>query len=112
MLTGNFLDIVPERPNLPGTKGTIRWLITSREGAPNFTMRVVEIAQPGDIIPLHVHDYEHEVFVIEGQGRLLLRTDSRVMTFGDFGLILAGEEHGFENTGSGPFRFVCVIPNQ
>ena len=93
-------------------RATIRWLITAKKGAPNFAMRVIELAQPGDAIPLHAHDYEHEVFVIEGRGELLTPKDARPFLVGDYGLILAGEKHGFANTGPGPFRFICVIPNR
>jgi mannose-6-phosphate isomerase-like protein (cupin superfamily) len=34
------------------------------------------------------------------------------VAYGYFAYIPAGEEHGFENTGEEPFRFICVIPKQ
>jgi quercetin dioxygenase-like cupin family protein len=37
------------------------------EGAPTFVMRVFEIQQ-GSTTPFHSHDWEHEVFVLGGQG--------------------------------------------
>lgn len=110
MLTGHFTDVSEEKPTMGDARATIRWLITGAKGAPNFAMRVIEIANVGDRIPLHTHDYEHEVFVIEGRGRLISRSGTTNIAFGNYGLILAGEEHGFENTGSGPLRFICVIP--
>ncbi|MFO7651311.1 MAG: cupin domain-containing protein [bacterium] len=30
---------------------------------------------------------------------------------GDFVYVEPGEQHGFENGGDVPFRFICVIPN-
>lgn len=112
MLTGHYTDVEPAAPEMPGAQATIRWLITRRQGAPNFAMRVVEIARPGERIPLHAHDYEHEVFVLEGNGRALTEEGSRDLASGDYVFIEPGERHGFENTGAAPLRFICVIPNQ
>ncbi len=111
MLTGHYTDVPAEKPGMANARATIRWLLTAKKGAPNFAMRVIEIAEPGGVIPLHTHDYEHEVFVFEGRGRLLARQGPTDMSVGDYGLVLPLEEHGFENTGTGPFRFICVIPN-
>lgn len=36
-------------------------------GAENFAMRLFEI-QPRGYSPLHQHDWEHEVFILEGKG--------------------------------------------
>ena len=45
----------------------VRWLISKKDGAKRFAMRVFEI-QPGGYTPLHQHDWEHEAFVLEGSG--------------------------------------------
>ena len=37
---------------------------------------------------------------------------TKPIAYGDFAYIPAGEEHGFENTGDKPVRFICVIPTQ
>jgi quercetin dioxygenase-like cupin family protein len=112
MLTGHYQDVKEEAPPLPGAQSTIRWLIAAKDGAKNFAMRVIEIKRKGEQIPLHRHDYEHETFVISGKGRAFTRDRSAEVGFGDFAFVPAGEEHGFENTGNEPFRFICVIPIQ
>jgi len=112
MMTGHFTEVKEDKPTLPGMQATIRWLIAEKDGAPNFAMRVIEIKRKGEKIPLHHHDYEHETFVIEGQGNVLSPGGTKSVAYGDFAFIPAGEEHGFENTGDKPFRFICVIPKQ
>jgi quercetin dioxygenase-like cupin family protein len=112
MLTGHFTEVKEDQPLSADMQATIRWLIAAKEGAPNFAMRVIEIKRKGEKIPLHHHDYEHETFVIEGQGNVLSPGGTKSVAYGDFAYIPAGEEHGFENTGDKPFRFICVIPKQ
>lgn len=110
MITGHYTDVKEQAPHSPAMQATIRWLVAEAQGAPNFAMRVVEIKQPGEKIPLHRHDYEHEVFVFEGSGRALAPDRAVSVGPGDFVFVPPGEEHGFENSGDGPFRFICVIP--
>lgn len=111
MLKGHFLDVVPEKSPMPNTAGTIRWLISKREGAPNFAMRVIELARPGEQIPLHTHPFEHEIFIIEGTGRLLQQAGEEGVGVGEYIFVPAGEQHGFVNAGEWPFRFICVVPS-
>ena len=110
MLTGHFKDVKEEAPPLPGAQSTIRWLIAGKDGAMNFAMRVIEIKHKAEKIPLHKHDYEHETFVIAGKGKVFTRDIEQNVGVGDFAFIAPGEEHGFENLGDEPFRFICVIP--
>jgi quercetin dioxygenase-like cupin family protein len=112
MMTGHFAEVKEEKPTMPGMQATIRWLIAAKEGAPNFAMRVIEIKRKGEKIPLHRHDYEHEIFIIEGQGHVLSPDGPKPVAYGNFVYVAPNEEHGFENTGDPPFRFICVIPKQ
>jgi quercetin dioxygenase-like cupin family protein len=109
--TGHYTDVAPEKAAMPGAQAWIRWIITARDGAPLFTMRVVELLDRGNVIPLHAHPYEHEIFVIEGRGHARYAGGEHAVGVGDFVYVEPGEEHGFENTGDVPFRFICVIPN-
>ncbi|MDD5016131.1 MAG: cupin domain-containing protein, partial [Atribacterota bacterium] len=45
----------------------VRWLISDKDNAPNFAMRLFEIG-PNGYSPLHTHNWEHEVFILEGEG--------------------------------------------
>ena len=90
---------------------TIRELITGTDGAPNFAMRLFEVA-PGGHTPLHGHNYEHEVFILEGQGRLNGGDREKPLRKGDAVFVPANAAHQFENTGSEPLKFICLIPIQ
>jgi quercetin dioxygenase-like cupin family protein len=110
MLTGHYTDVIENPPATPAMQATIRWLIAEKQGAQRFAMRVIEVKRRGEKIPLHQHDYEHEVFVIEGAGSVLAPEGATPVRPGSFAFVKPGEEHGFENTGEGPLRFICVIP--
>jgi quercetin dioxygenase-like cupin family protein len=90
----------------------IRWLITDKEGAPNFAMRVIEL-QPGVVFAPHQHPYEHEIYVLEGEGVATNPNgDVGDMKPGVFLLVPPDEMHGYRNTGDTPLKFICVIPTQ
>jgi len=64
----HYLDQEPETIETEGAKGAvIRHLITEKDGAPNFNMRVVSI-EPGGKSPSHSHPWEHEFFILSGKG--------------------------------------------
>jgi quercetin dioxygenase-like cupin family protein len=111
MIIGHYTSVPEDKPLTPDMQATIRWLVAAKDGAPHFAMRVIEIKRKGEKIPLHRHDYEHEIFVIEGRGSVLTPTGSTPVAPGNFVFVKPAEEHGFENTGDAPFRFICVIPN-
>lgn len=46
----------------------IRWRITSEEDAKNFAMRLFEVRADG-YTPWHQHDWEHEIFILNGKGK-------------------------------------------
>ena len=87
-----------------------RCLIGQRDGAPNFTMRQFEIA-PGGHTPQHAHDYEHEVFILEGTGVVLEGTLENPVRPGSVVFVPPNQPHQFRNTGPGPLKFLCLIPH-
>ena len=89
---------------------TIRWLIDEEhDGAPYYAMRLIEVA-PGGHTPRHAHPFEHENFILEGQGRLLIGSEWHAVRPGDAAFVPAGIEHTYENAGDVPFKFLCSIP--
>jgi quercetin dioxygenase-like cupin family protein len=90
-------------------KTTIRQLITAETGAPTFAMRLFEV-EPGGHTPLHDHDWEHEVFILEGVGELRGPNASHTFIAGDAVFVRPGETHQFVNTGGDVLRFLCMIP--
>ena len=63
----HFSEVKAEEIKEKGVDGVqVRWLITKKDGAPNFAMRFFEIS-PNGHSPLHSHKWEHEVFILEGE---------------------------------------------
>ena len=96
---------------MPGSSGCqVRWLLSRDDGAPNFAMRQFEVA-PGGFTPLHHHPYEHEIFVIEGEGEVYEGDTPHPIRAGDVVLVRADDVHQFKNVGDKPLKFLCLIPN-
>lgn len=95
-------------PTAPGA--AIRWLVDDdHDGAPTFSLRMIEI-QPGGSSPQHTHPYEHENFIVEGKGKLLLNGEWCELNVGDVAYVPAGMLHQYVNSGSAVFKFLCAIP--
>jgi len=106
----HYTDVELETPTEEGVKDTkVRWLISKKDGAENFAMRVFEI-QPGGNTPLHQHDWEHEVFVLQGKGVARSKTDEEGFKEGDIFFVKPMEWHQFVNTGKETLKFICLIP--
>ena len=88
-----------------------REVITARDGAPNFCMRVFEV-EPGSSTPDHSHPWEHEVFVLSGEGVVRGKEGESEIGQGSVVFIAPGEQHCFTNTGDQALRFICLIPIQ
>ena len=89
---------------------TIRWLIDEEhDGAPFYAMRMIEVA-PGGHTPRHTHPFEHENFIVVGEGRLLIGDEWHEVKPGDVAFVPGGIEHTYENAGESPFKFICSIP--
>src|SRR5687768_12355601 len=97
---------IEERPvTMPGSSGcTVRWLVDANDGAPNFAMRQFEV-QPGGYTPRHNHPYEHEVYVLAGEGEVYEGDQARPLKAGDVVYVAPDEVHQFRNTGNSPMRF-------
>ncbi len=88
---------------------SIREILTSREGAPTFAMRQF-VVEPGGHTPLHQHPWEHEVYILGGNGRLQLADGQEALAAGDAVLVAPNELHRFECVGDQPLVFLCMIP--
>jgi quercetin dioxygenase-like cupin family protein len=97
----------------PGTYAGIpegvqmREMITAEDGAPNFSLRVFDV-KAGASTPFHSHAWEHEVYIVQGTGRV--KTEDRETAFqaGDSVYIAPNEKHCFMADAAS--RFVCVVP--
>jgi quercetin dioxygenase-like cupin family protein len=88
----------------------IRCLVDASDGAPSFSMRQFEVA-PGGYTPKHSHGHEHEVFILEGAGVVDAGGTEYALRPGSAVFVPPGQEHQFRNTGTGPLKFLCLIPH-
>ncbi len=105
-----YKDIKPDYPREDGLKDvSIRWLISKKDGARNFAMRLFEIA-PGGYSPWHQHEWEHELFILEGEGTAVKEDGEIEFRAGEAFFIAPWEWHNFKNTGKEILKFLCLIP--
>ena len=106
----HYTEVEEQIPDEEGVKDTtIRWLIAKKDGAQNFAMRIFTI-QPGGHTPHHQHDWEHEIFILEGEGEFRSGKNNIQFKPGDFAFIPAMEWHQVVNTGDNIARMLCLVP--
>ena len=106
MKVSKYLDKEPTQ-ELPGVLK--REVINADDGAPNFCMRVFEV-EPGSSTPSHSHPWEHEVYVLDGQGVAVSQQGETPIARDSVVFVLPDEHHCFTNNGNETLRFICVIP--
>jgi quercetin dioxygenase-like cupin family protein len=107
----HYTEIENQVVPAPAKNVKIRWLIDEKQGAPNFAMRRFEVA-PGGETPCHNHEWEHEVYVLEGKAVVVSESKKTPIGPGSVVLVEPNEVHNFKNTGNEPFVFLCMIPIQ
>ena len=107
MIQVQSFEQVAAQPAADGV--TMCVVIGPDQGAPNFTMRVFEV-QPGFSTPLHSHWWEHEVFVLSGQGIVVADQGNQSIAHGSTVFVPGGEMHQFRNGGQDVLRFLCLVP--
>jgi len=106
----HYRRVESERVSVEGAEGvSVRWLISVRDGAPNFYMRRFEL-EPGGHTPRHQHPWEHEVYILEGEGSVFGGGRENRFRPGDVIYIPPGEEHGFAADAGQAVAFLCLIP--
>jgi quercetin dioxygenase-like cupin family protein len=91
------------------SKLKVRWLITEDMGANNFVMRLFEL-EPNSHSPFHRHSWEHEVFILEGEGLVVNEQTENKVKAGYVIFIPRNEKHQFKNTGESLLKFLCLVP--
>ncbi len=89
---------------------TGRVLIGRADGAENFCMRSFTIG-PGGHTPKHSHDWEHEIFVHQGTGDVLLDDQWHALSPGSVVFIPGGIDHQIRNSSGGSLTFICLVPS-
>ncbi len=108
MKVKNYTEVEGER-EASASGVLVRKLISEEEGAPNFIMRLLEVDTGGNS-PHHAHPWEHEVYILDGEGVVKGGGEEKTISSGDTVYLPPDEEHQFVNTGAGKLTFICVIP--
>lgn len=85
----------------------IRWLITHKDGAENFSMRVIEIPS-GKKTPSHSHDYEHEIYLVDGRLKVTIGKETHPAQKDNFIFIPPNVHHNMEAEEDS--RIICIVP--
>jgi quercetin dioxygenase-like cupin family protein len=104
----NEADLNFELSELGGAKGVYRkYLIIGEDGAKKFYMRMYKVEKDG-YTPLHKHEYEHEVFVLNGEGVIVSKEGEKPIRKGDAIYIGSNELHQLKNYKDEPLVFICI----
>ncbi|MEM2104014.1 MAG: cupin domain-containing protein [Candidatus Bathyarchaeia archaeon] len=107
----NYSEVKAEKAEGEGaSRLKVRWLITKDIGAENFAMRLFEM-DPDGHSPLHAHPWEHEIFILEGEGTVVGADCERRFRAGDVIFIPPNERHQLKNDGKAAVKFLCLIPH-
>lgn len=108
----HYTDVELEPVYAEGAEKTmIRWLVAQKDGAPNFALRMFEV-EPGGHTPYHTHDWEHELYVLSGNGALITERGDIPFKENDVMYVDPNMMHAFKNTGSETLKFLCIIPHE
>lgn len=110
MYKANVGRVSEESVSEEGAKGVkIKWLINEKDGPPIFLMRHFTV-EPAGFTPFHSHDWEHEVYVLEGDGKIRYEGGEEQVAPGDAILIPPNEKHQFVASSTRTLKFLCMTP--
>ncbi len=105
----HYRDVKAKHAEEGASKLRVRWLITKEMGAENFAMRLFEM-EPRGYSPFHSHPWEHEVFILAGEGLVVGEGKEKEFRAGNVIFIPPNERHQFKNNGEKTVKFLCLIP--
>ena len=88
---------------------TIQWLLRKDHGVPNFEMRRFAVKKGGHT-PYHQHDFEHEIYVMSGEGVMKFEGEDHTLHPEDVIYVPVNDWHQFRNAGDADFVFMCLVP--
>ena len=98
-----YTEIKAEKVENQSKNLKVRWLITKESGAENFAMRLFEMKAGGHIL-FHSHNWEHEVFILEGEVLVFGGTEEKPFKAGEVIFVPANEMHQFKNSNENPVK--------
>lgn len=107
----HYKEVTISQVEEAGAKGVqVRWVINKEDdGAKNFAMRLFEIETLG-YTPDHSHNWEHEIYVIEGKGSVLHGDSETQIKPGYVIYIPPNVRHQLRNGGEEKLLILCLIP--
>ncbi|WP_461864904.1 cupin domain-containing protein [Thermococcus sp.] len=106
MFVGHYTEVPEKETGFEGV--TIRWLISPKLGARTFAMRYF-VLRKGAEITMHQHDWEHEIFILKGEGIISNGKEEHHVKEGNFLYVPPNEPHAYKAL-SDTFEFLCLIP--
>ncbi|MGE4298126.1 MAG: cupin domain-containing protein [Desulfovibrionaceae bacterium] len=105
----HYKDVLPEiMGEQHGAKDiAMRTVIGPQDGAPNFHMRILTFG-PGGHSPSHSHPWEHENFVVSGNGELEVDGTVYPLAPGDVAFVPPDRHHQFRSAQG--MELMCLIP--
>ncbi len=85
-------------------------LLGAPEEVENFAMRRFTLDKGGHT-PYHCHDWEHEVYVLAGTGKIKTESGEETVEAGSTAYVPPNEEHQFISEEEG-LTFLCLVPKR
>lgn len=99
-------DIEPAKnPKHKGVYGRV--LSTEKENG-RLSAHLTTVKPGGEILP-HTHDVLEVMYVIEGEGSVLVNGERKKAEPGIIVVAVVGSEHGFINTGNSDLVLYCIF---
>ena len=102
-----------EAMQMEGAQNVFKQIPASKnDGAPVFSFRVFTI-EPEGHSPFHTHPFEHENYIIEGNGAVVTENGEREIRQGDFVFVAPNEKHQYKNKSKDEsFVMICAVPKE
>ena len=94
-------DSVEGQNKRPGV--VLTSLVDGDTGATKISSGVAEFAV-GAKAPMHYHDAEESVIVVEGEGLMVINGEEHIVTPNDAAFISPGAHHSIANHGNQPYK--------
>ena len=107
----HYTEVLPIEMNNDTVKNVSgRVLLGKEDGAPNFCMRRFDLG-PGGYAPEHSHDWEHEIYVLEGKGQVMIDGTDHAAPAGSAIFVPPNVPHQVKNPSDSAFAFLCLVPS-